>query len=210
MSAATGRVRSPVLDAADWDARYAESELLWSAEANQFVVAELADVDPGRALDLAAGEGRNAVWLAQRGWTVTAVDFSATAVDKGRRLADHHRVDVDWIVADVVSYVVSAATYDLVLISYLHLPPGEFATVLRAAVAALAPGGTLLLVAHDRRNLTDGVGGPQEPTILTRAEEVVDLLGDDLTIERAGEVERLVETDEGRRAAIDTLVRARR
>jgi ubiquinone/menaquinone biosynthesis C-methylase UbiE len=197
------------VDAADWDARYDETELLWSAQPNRFVVAELAKLTPGRALDIATGEGRNAVWLAEQGWTVTAVDFSATAIDKARRLAEQRGVEVAWAVADALRRPPEAGTFDLVLIAYLHLPAEDLATVITGAARALAPGGTLLLVAHDRRNLTDGVGGPQEPSILTRADEVVELLGD-LVIERAGEVERPVETEDGPRVAIDTLVRARR
>jgi SAM-dependent methyltransferase len=197
------------LDAADWDARYAETELLWSAEPNQFVVAELADLGPGRALDLAAGEGRNAVWLAENGWDVVAVDFSTTALDKARRLARHRGVQVDWVEADVVRFRPDAASFDLVLVSYLHLPADDLAAVITAGARALAPGGTFLLVAHDRRNLTDGFGGPQEASILTRADEVADLLAE-LTVERAGEVERRVATDDGEQVAIDTLVRARR
>ena len=197
------------MDAAAWDARYAESDLLWSAEPNRFVAAEVNGLTPARALDLAAGEGRNAVWLAQQGWTVQAVDFSGAAVDKGRRLATRHGVDVTWEVADVVTYRPTEAAFELVLISYLHLPADDLASVITSAVQALAPQGVFLLVAHDRRNLTDGIGGPQDPSILTRAAEVAALLGD-LTVEHAGEVERAVETDEGTAIAIDTLVRARR
>jgi SAM-dependent methyltransferase len=197
------------VDAAAWDARYADTELLWSAEPNRFVVEQMADLAPGRALDLAAGEGRNAVWLAENGWAVTAVDFSPVAIDKGRRLADHRGVQVDWAVADAVTFQPDEAAFDLTLISYLHLPPEELSAVIAGAVAALAPGGVFLLVAHDRRNLADGVGGPQDPSILTRADEVTALL-DDLTVEFAGEVERQVDTDDGPAVAIDTLVRARR
>src|SRR6476659_6259622 len=76
------------MDAGDWDARYADTELVWSVTPNQFVAAELADLPPGRALDLAAGEGRNAIWLASLGWQVTAVDFSAGATRRIRELAD--------------------------------------------------------------------------------------------------------------------------
>ena len=197
------------MDADAWDDRYADADLLWSATANQFVVAELEAMPPGRALDLAAGEGRNAVWLAEQGWSVVAVDFSAAGVDKGRRLAAHRGVEMDWVVADVVSHEPTAAAFDLVLISYLHLPPEQMATVLAGAARALAPGGTFLLVGHDRRNLIDGIGGPQDAAILTRADEITALLGD-LTIEAAGEVEREVQTDDGPAVAIDTLVRARR
>jgi SAM-dependent methyltransferase len=197
------------VDAAAWDARYADTELLWSAEPNRFVVEQVADLAAGRVLDLAAGEGRNAVWLAENGWAVTAVDFSPVAIDKGRRLADHRGVQVDWAVADAVTFQPDEAAFDLTLISYLHLPPEELSAVIAGAVAALAPGGVFLLVAHDRRNLADGVGGPQDPSILTRADEVTALL-DDLTVEFAGEVERQVDTDDGPAVAIDTLVRARR
>jgi ubiquinone/menaquinone biosynthesis C-methylase UbiE len=79
--------RATRVDSQEWDRRYAAAELVWTAEPNRFAVAELQDLPPGRALDVAAGEGRNAVWLASRGWQVTAVDFSAAGLDKGRRLA---------------------------------------------------------------------------------------------------------------------------
>ncbi|MFL6133228.1 MAG: class I SAM-dependent methyltransferase, partial [Nocardioidaceae bacterium] len=72
------------MDARAWDERYAASELIWSATPNRFVEAELTSLPPGRAVDLAAGEGRNALWLADRGWHVTAVDFSLAGLDKGR------------------------------------------------------------------------------------------------------------------------------
>lgn len=75
------------MEATEWDRRYAEQELVWSAGPNQFLVEEAAGLAPGRALDVAAGEGRNAVWLAERGWRVTAVDFSTVGIDKGRRIA---------------------------------------------------------------------------------------------------------------------------
>ena len=105
------------MDAADWDARYAAADLVWSATPNQFVEAECADLPPGRAVDLAAGEGRNAIWLARRGWQVTAVDFSAVALGKGRRLAGD--TEVDWVVGDATTW--SGEGFDLALLIYLHL-----------------------------------------------------------------------------------------
>jgi SAM-dependent methyltransferase len=181
----------------DWDARYAATELVWSAEPNRFLVAEASDLEPGRALDLACGEGRNAIWLAERGWQATAVDFSAVAVEKGRA----RNPDVDFRVADVVAFEPGEATYDLVIVFYLHLPWAQMETVLRRAAAAVAPGGTFLLVGHDLRNLTDGHGGPQDAAVLYRAEDVPAALPG-LEVVRAEPVDR--------DGAVDALVRARR
>ena len=94
------------MDAAAWDERYAATELVWSAGPNQFVEQELADLPPGRALDLACGEGRNARWLAERGWQVTAMDFSPVAIEKGRRLAEQLPTTsgrIDWQVGDALT-----------------------------------------------------------------------------------------------------------
>ena len=82
------------MDEAGWDERYAAAELIWTAEPNRFVVAELTGLPPGRALDLGAGEGRNAIWLAEQGWDVTAVDFSAVGLDKGRAVAARRGVRI--------------------------------------------------------------------------------------------------------------------
>lgn len=201
----------------DWDRKYAERELLWSAEPNRFVAAELGELtpggatgdSPGRALDLACGEGRNAVWLAGLGWRVRAVDFSGVALDKARAVAQQQGVDVDWVLADLLEHTPEPDGYDLVLIAYLQLPADELATVLRGAAAALAPGGTLLVVGHDLSNLTDGVGGPRYPEVLLTPEAVVaELAG--LRVSRAERVRRPVDTPDGPREAVDTLVRATR
>ena len=128
------------MESQEWDQRYAAAELVWTAEPNRFVVAELQDLAPGRALDVGAGEGRNAVWLASRGWQVTAVDFSAVGLDKGRRLAQDRGVAVDWVRADVRDYQPEPGSFQLVLIAYLQLREAELDGVLRRAVTALAPG----------------------------------------------------------------------
>jgi 2-polyprenyl-3-methyl-5-hydroxy-6-metoxy-1,4-benzoquinol methylase len=191
----------------EWDQRYQTSELIWTATPNRFVVSELADLRPGQALDLATGEGRNAVWLAEQGWQVTAVDFSAVGLAKGGRLAEARGVSVDWVTADLLEYQPAPQAFDLVLIAYLHLPPAELATVLHRAAAAVAPGGTLLVVGHDLTNLTDGVGGPPYPDVLYTPEAIAAALPS-LDVRRAVRVRRPVETDNGTREAIDTLVRA--
>ena len=194
------------MEASDWDERYAAADLMWSAGPNQFVERECADLTPGRALDLAAGEGRNAIWLARQGWSATAVDFSQVALGKGRELAGD--TDVTWVCADATTWV-STAVFDLVVVAYLQLPAAERREPLRHAFAALAPGGTLLVVAHDSTNLTEGTGGPQYPEVLYTAEDVLaDLDGEAFDVVRAGRVERAVEdADGGSRTAYDALVR---
>ena len=193
----------------EWDDRYANTELIWGAEPNQFLIREVADLNPGKALDLATGEGRNAIWLAKRGWTVTGVDFSAVALGKAREIAADVGVAVEWVDADVIEYEPEPAAFDLVMILYLHLERPERRRVLAAASRSVAPGGTLLIVGHDLDNLTRGYGGPQDPARLwVAAEGVEELVG--LEIEQAGQVVRVVKTDTGTVEAIDTLIRARR
>ena len=190
------------MDADAWDERYAAHGLVWSAEPNRFVASQCASLPPGRALDLAAGEGRNAIWLARRGWEVTAVDFSQTALDKGRRLAG--AIPVNWIRADVTTWRPDG-DFDLALIAYLQVPAPQRAAVVRNAFDALGPGGTFLLVAHDATNLTEGTGGPQDPAVLMTADDVLaDLAGCDVDVVTAGRVSRLVADDQ---VAYDCLVR---
>lgn len=196
------------MDREAWDAKYgAAPDLVWSAAPNRFVVDELAPLPPGTAIDLAAGEGRNAVWLAERGWRVTAVDFSVVAAERGRRLADDRGVSVEWVVADLASYVPKPDAFDLVLIVYLQLTADELAHVLRRAAAGLAPGGTLLVIGHDLANLTAGVGGPQDPRVLLTPETVTAPL-EGLRVERAGTVRRPVPVADRIVDALDTVVRA--
>jgi SAM-dependent methyltransferase len=199
------------MDRNDWDERYRTKELVWTADANQFVVAELTGRPPGRAIDVAAGEARNAVWLAEQGWDATAVDFSAVGLGKAQELAGARGVSITTEVVDVVAEALPGVSYDLVLLAYLQLPEPQRRAALAHCVAALAPGGTFFEVAHDAANLHDGYGGPQDPTVLATPEEVVaGLLAADplLRIERAEVVERRVTTSDGERVALDHVIRA--
>ena len=210
-SAETGATL-PDMECEYWNRRYAGKEFVWTVDANRFLAAEVATLSPRSALDLAAGEGRNAVWLAEQGWTVRAVDFSDVAIAKGERLAAARKVTekIDFQVADLRDYEPEVHRFDLVALIYLQLPQAELAPILRRAARAVAPGGTLLLVAHDSANLKQGYGGPQQPDVLYTVEQVVAALGGELEIEKAGTVERPVKADAGIKVAIDCLVRARR
>jgi SAM-dependent methyltransferase len=197
------------MDATDWDERYAAAEQVWSSTPNQFVAAELAELPPGEAVDLACGEGRNAIWLAGRGWRVTAVDFSRVAVERGRTTAGE-QLPVTWVVADVLD--VELPTADLAVLAYLQLEPPQRRVAVRRAFAALRAGGTLFVVAHDSTNLTEGTGGPQDPSVLYTAGDVLaDLEGEPFHVVRAERVPRVVtEADdhggEQDRTAWDALV----
>jgi SAM-dependent methyltransferase len=199
------------MDREEWNRRYADAELLWTAQPNRFLVAEADGLSPGQALDLACGEGRNAVWLAERGWQVTGVDFSDVALAKARELAAGRGVEAEWVHADLLDYRPARSAYDLVLVFYLQVPAPQRRQILRTAADAVAAGGALLLVAHDSSNLEHGYGGPRHAAVLYTADDVVaDLDGTGLEIVRADLVERPVETPDGERAALDALVRARR
>jgi SAM-dependent methyltransferase len=200
------------MDHKDWNERYAAQELLWGAEPNRFVEEELRDVPPrGLALDLACGEGRNAIWLAKLGWVVTAVDYSEVALGRARRLAAGQHVDVEWVQADVTSFAPAADAFQLVIVAYLQLPEAERRAVLAHAAAALGRGGILFMVGHARLNLTQGVGGPRQPEVLWEPAEIrQEVTGLGLTVRRAEHVRRPVETAEGVKDAIDTVLRAER
>ncbi|XVX19950.1 sucrase ferredoxin [Actinomycetota bacterium] len=199
------------MDSAAWDERYAAGPQ-WSSAPNQWVSELCAGLEPGRALDLGAGEGRNAIWLAQGGWEVVAVDFSPVAVERireaARELLDEDVLGrVDARVGNAVDLPDLDGSFDLVLLSYLHLPGQDMARVLTDAARRLAPGGRVVVIAHDRDNLEHGVGGPQDPEVLlpaTRLGEMLAALG--LVVELAQVRQRQVEGEGA--PALDAVVLA--
>lgn len=199
------------MDRDGWNQRYAAKELVWSLEPNIWLAQEAADLPPGRALDVGAGEGRNAVWLAGRGFAVTAVDFAEVGLAKAARLAAERGVTVDWVLADVTDYT-PPGQFDLVLIAYLHLPPDQRRAVLERARQAVAPGGTLIYIGHDLSNIEHGQGGPQNPQVLCTPQDIAAALPG-FRIIKAEVARRPVAADPGHGGpqtgvALDTLVRA--
>ena len=191
------------MDSDAWDARYSTVDRLWSAEPNLFLRDRLSHAEPGVGLDLAAGEGRNAIWLQSIGWKMTAVDFSEVAVERG--IASNPEIEA--IHADVLEWE-PEQSYDLIVVAYLHLPEELLRRLIGRLGSWLNADGEVFLIGHDRSNLEKGYGGPQVPEILWDVDEVVSWLGP-LEIVEASVVRRPVETDEGRVFARDTLVRAR-
>lgn len=188
--------------AKEWDTRYAGSDRVWSASPNDWVAATIGAWNPGRALDLGAGEGRHSVWLASLGWQVTAVDFSSVGIERGRTGAHEAGFEVDWVVADLRTWEPpDGATFDLVLLAYLHLDDD----VLGRARGWLAPGGALVAIGHALRNLAEGVGGPSDGRLL-HTEAEYRAASEGLAVERLGEVIRHLPDGD----AIDLALVARR
>jgi len=196
---------------ARWDERYAAKGLVWSATPNTTFAAEVADLTPGRALDVACGEGRNALWLAEQGWQVTGIDFSGVAIDKARQIAEHRGLQIEWLAEDVSRYPLPAASFDLVAVLFLHTDPAERQLWLHNVLSALKTGGTFLYIGHDPSNIEHGVGGPQDPRLLPDTAELLDALPD-FEVITAQVIERAVASDPGHGGgegvAFDTLVRA--
>lgn len=202
------------MDAAGWDDRYREAEeLVWTQGPNVFVAEILGDRPPGRALDIAAGEGRHSIWLARLGWHVTAVDFSEVGLQRANQwaaaegVADH----LTTVVADVVEFAPAPDSFDLALFAYLQVPEEARRAALHHAAEAVSVGGLIVVVAHDSSNLAHGVGGPPDPAVLYSP---TDLAADFETAPGTWTVE-LAEVRERQvagapRAALDAVVVARR
>lgn len=170
---------------------------------NTFVESRLRGATPGTGVDVACGEGRNAIWLADQGWEMTAVDFSTVAIERGRSLSDK----VNFVQADVFTWD-PRRLFDLVLIAYLQVEAEPLSELVRKAGGWLESEGELFLVGHDISNLDEGVGGPQVPERLWDLDLMLEWL-EGLRVVEAGVVERPVEVDGEVFYARDTLVRAR-
>lgn len=167
----------PVFDRAYWEDRYGQPGRAWSGRPNAALVAEAAQLTPGRALDVGSGEGGDALWLAARGWRVTGVDISQNALDKAAALA-REREDVDparltWQQADLTGWRPTRASFDLVTAHFMHLPLVDRERLFPALADAVAPGGTLLVVGHDADALPGGAGRHGDPGMLFTVDEVV-------------------------------------
>ncbi|MDK1025528.1 MAG: class I SAM-dependent methyltransferase [Gammaproteobacteria bacterium] len=195
---------------ARWNERYASKELVWSSTPNQTLVEETGHLLPGNALDLGAGEGRNAIWLARREWHVTAVDFAANGLAKARQLANKEQVEIQWLCEDVTLYQPRKEAFDLVIMLFLHVPERDRRSIIQHSITGLVTGGHFIYIGHDATNIGQGLGGPQDPSVLCTPEDVTaDLPGFQIT--RAEVVTREVSHEPGHGGpepgnALDTLV----
>src|SRR5881275_900609 len=139
-----------VAQAAEWDARYSERDgAMWSGRPNGRLVSEVADLAPGRALDVGCGEGADAIWLARRGWTVTAIDISDVAVSRAREAAQLAGAAIDWVCGDALDTPLPACSFDLVSMQYPALPKAAGEGAMRRLLDTVRTGGLLLAIYHD-------------------------------------------------------------
>ena len=193
--------------ATEWDDRYASAAAanasVWSLEPNAWIAQAVGHLNPGSAVDLGAGEGRNALWLASLGWEVTAVDFSSVGLQTGASRAASLGLDIEWVTADATTWV-SPSEVDLVVAAYLQLPAEQVALALGNAIGYLAPGGTIAVIGHDVDNLTRGVGGPQDPAVLYTVDALLEIARD-LDVIECRQYERVTAAG----VAVDTILVAR-
>jgi thioredoxin reductase/SAM-dependent methyltransferase len=175
---ATSPAGEVVHDRTWWEERYRGAPHLWSGRANDFLVTEAAGLPPGRALDAGAGEGGDALWLAERGWQVTALDLSQVALDRGARAAEERGLGdrIRWRQADLAEEPPEPAAYDLVTSAFLHPPADVREKVLRGLADAVVPGGTLLVVNHDPSDLALGIRREARPEYFASAQELAAVL----------------------------------
>lgn len=207
------------LTAGFWDERYGGSDRVWSGRPNQRLVEQVADLEPGTALDVACGEGGDAIWLAKQGWRVTAVDVSQVALAKVAAHAEQEGVDdrlrLGFYDALADPRPAGRHTFDLVTVSFLHVPVDDFGAIYRGIAAAVAPGGRLLVTAHHPEDVTTGARHDHGPGLLFEPDRVLATLDADQPgsvweVEVADTPDRVQETVDGPLAVRDTVVRLRR
>src|SRR5919106_4332544 len=198
--------------AAEWDARYSERDgAMWSGRPNGRLVAEVADLTPGRALDVGSGEGADAIWLARRGWTVTAIDISTLAVCRAREAGERAGVTVEWVCGDALQTPLLAHSFELVSMQYPALPKAAGEAAVRTLLDTVRSGGLLLAVYHDlddehREHMKSrGI----DPADYVGADDLARLLGDDFTIELRATEPRINPPPDTPHIA-DVVLRARR
>jgi len=198
--------------AAEWDSRYGEHDrAMWSGRPNGRLVAETAHIEPGRALDVGCGEGADAIWLAQRGWTVTAIDISEVAVERARDAAARAGASVDWLSGDALQTSFPAGSFDLVSMQYPALPKAAGERAVRRLLDAVCPGGVMLAVYHDlddehRQHMRDRGFDPAD---YVGVDDLIGLIGDEFTVELHA-VEPRIDPPPGNPHIADVILRARR
>lgn len=166
-----------------WNERYGSVERVWSGNPNRRLVEQATDLDPGTALDVGCGEGADAIWLAERGWQVTALDVSTVALDRGAaraaELGDEVAQRIRWLPADLLTWDPAPEKFDLVSAQFMHLPQAPLEALHRRLAAAVRPGGTLLIAGHHPSDMHTTMGRPGHAGLMFTAEQIAASLDSD-------------------------------
>lgn len=155
-----------------WDKRYSEEQFAYGVKPNEFFKSEIEKLNPGKALFLGEGEGRNSVYAATLGWKVDAVDFSTSAKEKALRLAEENKVKINYTVTDLENYQFLKSKYDVVVMIFLHLPKELNIKIFSNAISALKSGGKLLIETFSKNQINNSSGGPKDPKLLFSEEKL--------------------------------------
>ncbi len=193
-----------------WNERYRSSARVWSGNPNPQLVAEVADLEPGRALDVGCGEGADAIWLAQLGWDVVATDISSVALERGAQHAQQTDpgagARIEWRRADLLVSPPERDSYDLVSAQFMQLQPEPRTRLFTALAASVRTGGALLVVGHDPSDMTSGVQRPAMPELYYAADDVARLLDASWTVVTNEARPRSATTPAGAGAAVHDAV----
>lgn len=193
-----------------WDQRYAEMDKLWSGQPNGVLVSEVRGLRPARVLDVGCGEGADALWLAEQGWDVTALDVSQVALDRASRQADQRGLQVHWLHAGLVEAALPAASFELVSAQYPVLPRTADNAAERALLDAVAPGGVLLVVHHPTPTAAEAKAHGFDPAHYVSLADIAALLDGNWRIEANDTRPRHVAAGAGAHHTEDVVLRARR
>jgi 2-polyprenyl-3-methyl-5-hydroxy-6-metoxy-1,4-benzoquinol methylase len=161
-----------------WDKRYLEQEFVYGTEPNQFFKQQIDKLNTGKALFLAEGEGRNAVYAAKVGWEVDAVDFSSSAKDKALTLAERINVKINYEVSDLSDFNFKKNYYDLIVMIFVHLPLDLRKNIYQKSIASLKQNGKMIIEAFSKEQINNSSGGPQSIELLYTENDVLDLVKD--------------------------------
>lgn len=198
------------MDEQFWDERYLTRDQLWSGEPNGVLVTEVAGLPPGRALDVGCGEGGDAYWLASRGWRVTATDISKVALRRAEAAGGPGAPEVTWLHADLAVTPPDPGAYDLVSAQYFPLPRQPGHAALHGLLAAVAPGGTLLVAFHDLSEVHHDHQPDVDPADFYQPAEIAGLLDDTWEVLVNETRPRTRPAPPGTGHTRDTVLRARR
>ena len=161
-----------------WDERYSPDEYVYGKDPNQFLEENYNAIPKGKVLSLAEGEGRNAVFLAKQGYSVTAVDASQVGLSKAKKLAEDNGVELELIRGDLVDFDIGENKWDGIVSIFFHLPSALRKELHKKVVAGLKPKGVFLLEAYTPDQLKYGTGGGNSADIMTSKDSLILELND--------------------------------